>query len=480
MADNRPKPVAPGYAHAGSGPPNGTYAGASSNDPSRTMSASPASTTPNGGAPKPAVRRRPKANPLVQAKKSVIRRRPKPEVPGKAKNAALPPPPPVELDPYYNDPVYKQEPVSFPVYASTKASLDGLRFHAMRLMSKERLDLYDESQFEQPIRLHRRDPRAGPNPNAEAVVEELPEDPEDVKERERLELLKEQRRKQREENQAQIAPSLKPTKQQPFQKKTEQVFRSNDTPEAKKRAAIRYEEAIPWHLEDFNHKEIWTGSYETALSECHIMLIEHEGGFRMVPVEKWYKFNNKVRGKVWSAEEAEAAYSVKIKPAEYQIERQRLDMEREKRLKDQYQGPKMFAGQAERGGTLGGARGGGGMTTRNDDGDAHELDYNLEEDFADDEEGVNGLLEGDEEDLKDLQNKIQGEQLAANVFGLTQEQAVWKDEEEERKRKEAEARLKKRTNKLMRKHEHNYLYEDDSDAENPYSSSVSNICNVTI
>jgi transcription initiation factor TFIIF subunit alpha len=340
----------------------------------------------------------------------------------------------------------------------------------MRLQSKDRLDLYDQAQFTHPIRLHRRDPRAGPGSGgAEALAEETPENLEDTKERERLELLKEQRRKQREENQAQIAPSLKPAKPNAFQKKTEQVFRTNDTPEAKKRAAIRYEEAVPWHLEDFDNKNTWVGSYEAALSECFMMLIEHEGGFRMVPVEKWYRFTNKVRGKTWTAEEADAAYATKLRPAEYMIQRQALDMQREAKLKERSQDRKMFVGKRED--DLGRFRGAE-IAERDNANDGNDLDYNIEDDFADDEEGVNGLFEGDEEEQKDTKNKIQQEQLGANVFGMTQEEHVWKREDEERRKKEEEAKLKKRTNKLMRKHEHNYLYEDDTDGENPYSSSV--------
>ena len=71
-----------------------------------------------------------------------------------------------------------------------------------------------------------------------------------------------------------------------FKKKTEQVYRTDDTPEERKRNLLRYEETLPWHLEDDDNKNVWVGTYEEALSEKYILLLPEEGRFRMVPVEK--------------------------------------------------------------------------------------------------------------------------------------------------------------------------------------------------
>ena len=123
---------------------------------------------------------------------------------------------------------------------------------------------------------------------------------EEIKERERIELQKEDRRKVREENQAKIAPTGK-TKTQAFKKNIEQKYRADDTPEAKKRQLLRYEETLPWHLEDFENKQTWVGTYESELSEAHVMLsMDPTSGHNAVylaPMERWYRFNVKSKFK---------------------------------------------------------------------------------------------------------------------------------------------------------------------------------------
>jgi hypothetical protein len=90
----------------------------------------------------------------------------------------------------------------------TRRDMRDLRHHIMRLQAKGRVDITDEKQFSTPIRLHRRDPRAPPSGgNAQLDEEDTKEDIEEMKERERLEIAKEERRKVRQENLAKIAPT---------------------------------------------------------------------------------------------------------------------------------------------------------------------------------------------------------------------------------------------------------------------------------
>jgi transcription initiation factor TFIIF subunit alpha len=128
--------------------------------------------------------------------------------------------------------------------ATKKALLDGLRFHAIKFISNNVVNPYDKDQFERPVKLHRRFPQDTPNIPVDA-------NPDDDKEREKEAIRKAEKAAEREATQAQIAPTDKAAaakKRQPFKKKTEDVYYPTDTPEAQKRARLRYEEGRPWHL----------------------------------------------------------------------------------------------------------------------------------------------------------------------------------------------------------------------------------------
>jgi transcription initiation factor TFIIF subunit alpha len=89
---------------------------------------------------------------------------------------------------------------------------------------------------------------------------------------------------------------------------------------------------------------------------------------------------------------------------------------------------------------------------RNDEGyvkreaDADDIDFNLEEDFADDEEGLNGLFEGDEVDVKEAAEKLKRDQLAASLWDRNEKKI-----QEEEEREEMEAEVAKELEKGLRK-----------------------------
>lgn len=90
-----------------------------------------------------------------------------------------------------------------------------------------------------------------------------------------------------------------------------------------------------------------------------------------------------------------------------------------------------------------------------------EMDFNVEEEFADDEE--NPIFEGDDDTLKEAEDKMRKDQLEANTFGVGDETKV--DEEEEAKMlayavKRAQG---KDILKALRKREKRYDQEDISD-----------------
>ncbi|KAF2153296.1 Rap30/74 interaction domain-containing protein [Myriangium duriaei CBS 260.36] len=426
----------------------------------------PASTTPNASTAGAVQRRRPQSNPFVVKKKPVKK------APEATNGAAKPAPKPTTTaapkpatqaqapDPDDDPSTY----TAYPLVASKKAILQGFRYHAMRLISEQEANPYDETQFTRPLRLHRRfarDQRLEPVALENGV---------DDKEREKEEIRKAERQAQKEANQAQIAPTEKPNQKKKlpqFKKKVEDVFYPQDTPEAQKRAKLRYEEGRPWHLEDFDGKNTWIGTYEEPLSETHAMLVlDGNGNFRMVPLEKWYRFIPTNRYKTMNLDEAEKHMAKKIKGSRWLAENTMTEDQRQKLAIEQQ---RRAQGRARVG--MRGERSGG---HRDDDDevpeavhDADEIDYNAEDEFQDDDEG--GLFLGDEEDVKESERKIRKEMLEANIFaGNIKEEKDWDAEEEAEKKKEREERKKqKKLRRALVKNERKFEYESESD--NPWT-----------
>jgi transcription initiation factor TFIIF subunit alpha len=361
----------------------------------------------------------------------------------------------------------------YPLIVSRK-DLKELRHHVLRLQAKSRVDMTDTAQFGAPIKLHRRDPRAPPSGmGSNYEDEDTKEDMEEMKERERIEIQKEERRKIRDENQAKIAPTG--TKKPPaFHKKTEQKFRPDDTPEAKKRQLLRYEETLPWHLEDCDNKQTWVGTYESEMSETHVMLSATRPGdpstsIQMAPMERWYRFNVKGKGKTSEDMERVMAKVESNGPNFFE----KIEEKHKLRIKQEEQA-KQWSGVRTRVG--GGADDEGRIKRgRNDDtvayvkreADADDIDFNLDEDFADDEEGLNGLFEGEEQDVKEAAEKLKRDQLQAALWDRPDEAEITRKEEAERKLREQRKAEEKGTRKQLAKREKQWDY-IDSDPENPY------------
>ena len=377
----------------------------------------------------------------------------------------------------------------FPIITTKRALMDGLRHHVLRFLpnkssDKQSIDLFDQSQFERPVRLHRRDPRADPlgsinNPGSPAENNaEAGGQPGDDKERARVAVLKAERQAEREANLAQMAPAAKSNKKKNnFRKQTEQVFQFNDSESKKKDMNIRYEEKLPWHVEDFENKNVWRGTYETALSECHIALLPNQSPngafFKMIPLEKWYKFTPKNKFKAMTIEEAEATMKKKYRDPRFLAEaRHMAEMAKKQETERSIASKSLFARKGERGERPTAAR----VKTEEDDDapeappDADEIDFNVEEDFADDEE--NELFNMDDNDeKKEIEGRIKKEQQEANTFEIKDDKDYDQEEEEEKRKAELQKKQKRRTQKALMKREKNFVYEEDSDG-NPYSSSV--------
>lgn len=360
----------------------------------------------------------------------------------------------------FSGPLLSETYTDYPLVTTKRALREGLKHHIARFASKKTVDPRDESQFTRPVRLQRRDPRARSHEmtseKSQGMQKTMSESSHqmDEVEREELEARKAAREKERAENLAQIAPSAgsAPKRANVPKQKTQQVSKTDMTPEEMAKTRIKYEEALPWHLEDFDNKNIWVGNYEAALSETHaVFVLEATGKMRMIPVEKWYRFNAKHQFKALTIEEAEKFMAKKVKDPRWFMEKQQ-ELAQRKELEQFAKQRKVYAGKQ---GTPSGVEGL----------EADEMDFE-EDRFADDEEHDD--LFNEDEEAKAAEKRIKQDQLKANVFDLKDEKDYEQEELREKKEKEARRVLGKKVRKALQKREKNYDYSSGSDV-NPYS-----------
>ena len=471
------------------------------------MSASPAGhtpgQTPNGG-PLPPMRRPKKADPMVRPKKRGPKPVPSPVVNGVLPNGPTAPPrAPGQIQPQNTGqpkpqvrrPVASTRPnpllqrsfallegseltssgfssptpigpyQDFPLVTTKRALKEGLRHHVLRFASKRNIDVTDENQFLRPVRLHRRDPRHDPSavdPNGE-------ENEEEKNEREKREKAREEREKQKEIDAVEIAPSAdKPAQRKvPFGKKVQPVYSNNQTQAQKEQSKLKYEETLPWHLEDDENKNIWIGNYEQALSREYAALVQGpDGKFRMIPLEKWYRFTSKNKLKVLDLEEAEKKMLGKSKRDKLDIKDEEAQKARQEEAKNRiWARGRLFGGKTD---TL--DRGSGRPNIKTDVDQVDDLDFE-EDRFADDEEApfMEGAIDAEE---KEVEKRVKKEQLEANVFDMRDEQDYDAEEEEQQELKQMLKQAGKKIRKTMVKREKNFVYEQDDSDRDPFSESV--------
>ncbi|KAI4168800.1 MAG: hypothetical protein LQ343_006123 [Gyalolechia ehrenbergii] len=351
-----------------------------------------------------------------------------------------------------------------PLVTTKKSLMEGLRHHVARFASRKPVDPRNTDEFTRPVRLHRRDPRI-PVPGKDDLTGEGAENGAvDDKEKELQDAMKVEKKRERELNLAQIAPSANPSGQRKnhYGKKTHQVYRNDQTDEQKAASRLRYEETMPWHLEDFDNKSTWVGTYEAALSDTYVaFILGNDGKFRMVPMEKWYKFSSKQQFKILSIDEAEKAMDKKVAQPRWFMDTQKATRFQENEVPTDRANKGLYLGKFEEPRIQATVRSRGLKAEP----DADDLDFE-EDRFADDEE--NPYLEGPEEDNKEIEEKVKRDQLRANFFDNKDEKEADEEEEARKKERELEKAFGKSYKKSLMKQEKNYIY--DSDSDNPYSA----------
>ena len=356
----------------------------------------------------------------------------------------------------------------FPLVTSKRALLEGIRYHIMRL-NKARgnqekgegwLDVTDQDQFPRPVTLHRRDPRQLPAHKLAMLKDEdfNSGNPADEAEADRIRQQKIDREAQRALDQAQIAPAASKNsepKQKQNKKEKVSTFYARDTDQQKKQSGLRYEETLPWHLEDAEGKAgVWVGSYIAGLSDLNCALVIDGNRFRMIPLERFYRFDEKPKFNTFTLDDAETmmkAKKVVKRWVMHDMEKSAMDKEREETKTFLRGRPRVKMESATSRAAPKGERQ-----------DDYELDMSGDE-FQDDDETPG--FEADDEDAKDAKTRIRREALGANLFGEGEESKVDEEEREQQLEKLKRKMIGKKTMKDLMKLEHAMDY-DDSDSEN--------------
>jgi transcription initiation factor TFIIF subunit alpha len=343
----------------------------------------------------------------------------------------------------------------------------------MKFQGQNTVNPYDESQFSRPLRLFRRavgDKVDVPPPvNAQDAANEA--------ERELMDSRRAERQAEREENQKLIAPN--PTEAVKPVKKKQKKFVSYDNdnfPERQRRQQLRYEEARPWHLEDYDRKNIWVGNYEGPLSNQYALFIVDEGGFRMIPAEKYYKFSQTGKFTPMDADEAAKHMNQKFnmprwaKGSKLEAEAMRAqDLQMKRAMREA-----KLKSEREDDGIIGGMNDNDHAEYQADK-DGLDLEYDDMNDFQDDDEGKL-FQDGEDEDAKEIESRIREEMRQAGLGGTGVKNEELDPEEEYRRQQIAEQEERKRTKRIRkqlgrREKKNEYLsdsedpYDDDSDDE---------------
>lgn len=324
-------------------------------------------------------------------------RRPRPSTvptraprPSQAQSIAQPSGQPVQDQDQYRE---------FPLRAYTAQEMADSRYHIIKFAGKAKVD--PATDFTPPIRFQRKDPKTL-----------SPMDEEDEKEH----------------------------KRNPFyrKRKTHQAQGGTD-PRAEAIRKLRQEEHYPWVMEDFDNKNAWVSSYEAAQSDTYCVFVFDRDGFKMIPIEKWYKMSSRNRFPSLSLEQAEERMTNRNGQASQFLKK----FKQEDSTAAAQRRMRMVEGSEER--------------TQ----EKEEMDY--DEEFPDDEGAP--IMEGPEDDIKDIQDRIKKEQRQAGhptTAGSDDIDDLFDDGEQIDKQG-------RKLKKYLRSRENNAYYDSDDD-DNPYVS----------
>lgn len=87
-----------------------------------------------------------------------------------------------------------------------------------------------------------------------------------------------------------------------FKKKTKIIFQGD---EEEIDEQTREAEAVPWLLEDYDAQHSFVGRLEGGQNSNYVFFVNQGDEFRIIPVNKWYRFQSKLSYHTLTIEEAE-------------------------------------------------------------------------------------------------------------------------------------------------------------------------------
>ncbi|CAO3653098.1 unnamed protein product [Mucor fragilis] len=241
-------------------------------------------------------------------------------------------------------------------------------------------------------------------------------------------------------------------KQMLFKKRTKQIYLAKeDTRELKE------QEQRPWILEDYDGQNSFTGTYEGGQRSDYMFFVLTESGFKVMPVDRWYKFQPKRHFKTLSLEEAEE----QLKKQQKREGSRWLMLNRKESEAEEAAGPSSKLKLVDHD-----------DHTKPDpdedsgnrqDSDMDDLDF--DDVFQDDDEAT-AEHEVEDEDVKDSKDRVKKEIKDYSISGT---QADADDQYDDMGKLTSEG---KQMRKLVRDLEKNRAYESDDEDGDPYASSA--------
>lgn len=215
---------------------------------------------------------------------------------------------------------------------------------------------------------------------------------------------------------------------------------------------LRFEEFYPWVMEDFDGLNTWVGSYEAGNSDSYVLLsVENDGSFTMIPADKVYKFTARNKYATLTIDEAEKRMEKNGKGIPRWLMKHLDDIGTTTTRYDRTQ-RRLRAVDARQG-------------DEDDRDDNSEVELDFDEEFADDEEAP--IIDGDEKENKESEQRIKKEMLQANAMGLRDDDDIDEDLFGEKKIDDEGERVMK----ALQKSDMAALYESDDESKiNPYLS----------
>ncbi|KAI8988459.1 hypothetical protein BDF20DRAFT_855771, partial [Mycotypha africana] len=234
-------------------------------------------------------------------------------------------------------------------------------------------------------------------------------------------------------------------KQLLFKKRTKQIYLAKeDTRELKE------QEHRPWILEDYDSQHSFTGTYEGGQRSDYMFFVLTDNGFRVVLVDRWYKFQPKRHFKHLSLEaEEQMKKQQKRENGRWMMLNRSKEQEEEERAASHLGKFKIVDHN----------------NSGKEDSDMDDLDF--DDVFQDDEEGT-GEHEVEDEEIKDSKDRVKKE---IKDYSINSGQDI-DDDDILMKDNNGLSSEGKQLHKLVRDLEKNRAYESDDEEADPYASSA--------